>query len=95
MQRLGELFQFHDIQKIYIYIAKSYCMYTLYVYILYTFVHETTRPDSPTQSSSHSSASALSEAPIRTYVHYHRGHLAALAPFPSWVYDMYDAQVRL
>lgn len=32
------------------------------------------------------------EAPVRATVAHHRRHLTALAPFPSWVYDMYEAQ---
>jgi hypothetical protein len=75
--------------------------------VKYTFTSEETRKDirkieiSPSQSgSSHphrlfSTAAAVTETQFnRVAVRHHRGHLAALAPFPRWVYDMYDAQVK-
>jgi hypothetical protein len=76
--------------------------------VKYTFTSEETRQDiskievSPSHSgSSHphrlfSSAAAVTETQFnRVAVRHHRGHLAALAPFPRWVYDMYDAQVKI
>jgi hypothetical protein len=75
--------------------------------VKYTFTSEETRKDiskievSPSHSvSSHphrlfSTAAAVTETQSRVAVRHHRGHLAALAPFPRWVYDMYDAQVKI